>query len=117
MIIQRLFSKVYMKNGKKEISELSDKQLENLSRYNDTSAKKRNVIKNGQKLVTSSGVVGGVIGGVSSGLKYSAIRNGAITGAGVGTGIALYGHHRNKKLAKEAKEELNKRGQVVKKQS
>jgi shikimate kinase len=111
MIIQRLFSKVWMKDGKKEISELSDKQLENLSRYNDTRAKKRNVIKNGQKLVTSSGVVGGAIGGVSSGYKFSAIKNGALIGAGVGTGLSLYGHHRNKKLAKEAKEELEKRRQ------
>ena len=70
-----------MKDGKKEVSELSDKQLENLSRYNDTPAKKRNVIKNGQKLVTSSGVVGGAIGGVSSGYN-SAIKNGALIGAG-----------------------------------
>lgn len=111
MIIQRLFSKVWMKDGKKEISELSDRQLENLSHYNDTPNKKRNIIKNGQKLVTSSGVVGGVIGGVSSGLKINAIKNGALVGAGVGTGIALYGHRRNKKLAKEAKEELEKRKQ------
>jgi hypothetical protein len=32
-------------------------------------------------------------------------------GAGTGAGIALYGHHRGKKLAREAKEELEKRKQ------
>ena len=111
MIIQRLFSKVWMKDGKKEISELSDKQLENLSHYNDTPAKKKNILKNGQKLVASSGIVSGAIGGVSSGFKLSAIRNGALIGAGVGMGLSLYGHHHNKKLAKEAKEELEKRRQ------
>lgn len=111
MIIHRLFSKVWMKDGRKEVKELNDKQLENLSRYGSTATQRRNIRKNGQKLAISSGVVGGAIGGVSSGYNLKAIERGAMIGAGTGAGFALYGHHRNKKLAKEAKEELEKRKQ------
>ena len=111
MIIQRLFSKVYMPGGSKEVSELSDKQLENLSKYGDTATKRRNIRKNGQKLAISSGAIGGGIGALTSGYKVGAIEKGVAIGAGTGIGFALYGHHRNKKLAKEAKEELEKRRQ------
>ena len=111
MIIQRLFSKIYMPGGSKEVSELSDKQLENLSKYGDTAAKRRNIRKNGQKLTIASGVVGGSIGAVASGFNTRAIEKGAAIGAGAGISLALYGHHRGMKLAKEAKEELEKRRQ------
>ena len=112
MIIQRLFSKVYMPGGSKEVSELNDKQLENLSKYGKTDASRKNIRKSGQRLTITGGVMGGGIGALSSGYKAKAAAKGSVVGLGAGAGLALYGNHRNKKLAKEAEEELKKRKQA-----
>ena len=107
MIIERLYTKVLLPGGSKEVSELDDKQLKNLSKYGETEKDRKNIRKSGIKLAVSSGAVGGLIGSLTGSVKN--VSKGMVTGLGIGTGLSLYGHHRNKKLAKEAKEELARR--------
>lgn len=95
-----------MPGGAKEVEELSDKQLENLSKYGKNM---KTVKKNGAKLTVVSSILGGGIGALGSGFSGKAAAKGAVIGAGVGSGLAVAGHFRNKKLAREAKEELDRR--------
>ena len=91
--------------NKRKISELSDKQLENIARYRREQENK----KRKRKFLLTSGISSAALGALASGLKPS----GAVIGGALGLGGALsFNEHvsrRNERLAEAAKKELEKR--------
>jgi chorismate synthase len=106
---RKSFSKVLLPTGPKDIKDLDDKQLKNVANYGKSKVAKKNIRNNNIKLGIGSSVIGGLTGALTSGFNGKTAAKGATIGLGLGTGLALYGHHRNKKLAKEAEEELERR--------
>ena len=86
------------------VKDLSDKQLENLVKSYESPDYKKGMRKSTAMLVGSSAGIG-----LGSGILTDHVIPGLLIGAGTGATISAYGYHRNKKLVKEAKEELKNR--------
>ena len=115
MVIKRkLFTKAWMPGGRKDVSELNDKQLDNIIKW-ETPKSQSNVKKNSAKIVGGMTVVPAAAGyAVGKLLKdpQATLKNAGKTAAVCGTlgaAIAGGGYVHHKRLVKKAKGEKEKR--------
>lgn len=96
-------------NNKKKLGELTDRQLENIAKWNNLSKdEKKNVRINSAKVILPSTLVGFGIGMANKGTNKSAAVGGLI-GAGIGSGIVIGGDRLHKYHANAAEKVLEKR--------
>ena len=102
------FAKVWMNEGWKDVSDLNDKQLENVAKYSEDRNQQKNAMKVYRKLGRLSTIAGAGIGYADSNSLRGASKGAVIGGLlGYGTGVLAHNHHRHN--AKAARKELNKR--------
>ena len=103
-----------MPGGRKDVSELTNKQLDNIIHW-ETPKSQKNVKKNSVKVIAGMALVpstAGYLAGKFLKDPHATIKNagklGLVTGT-LGAGIAAAGYHHQKKLVKAAKNERLKR--------